>query len=78
MYINSYSPQGIGKAKSAMEAARAKKSKLMTSQKEENECLSEMDEWMPGQESRPTSDKVPQSREEKVCCSSDQISSELK
>ncbi|XP_052771525.1 cilia- and flagella-associated protein 43-like isoform X3 [Mya arenaria] len=53
----SYSPTGLGKAKSAMEAARAKKSKLMTSQKEENDVIQGMPEWEPERGTRPTSEK---------------------
>lgn len=65
-YSWNYTPSGIGKAKSAMEAARAKKSRLMTSQKEENEHLSNMADWTPEDFLRPGSDRVPQiSREEK-------------
>lgn len=60
-----YSPTGIGKAKSAMEAARARKSKLMSAQKEEDETLHKMDDWVPGKTSRPSSDKKPVTREEK-------------
>lgn len=66
--LSSYTPTGIGKAKSAMEAARAKKSKLMVSQKEENEFIQTLPEWAPGDEVRPSSDKVPpMSRQDKVC-----------
>ncbi|XP_060599927.1 cilia- and flagella-associated protein 43-like [Ruditapes philippinarum] len=62
----SYTPTGMGKAKSAMEAARAKKSRLMTSQKEENEHLARMTDWTPEDIMRPASDKMPpMSREEK-------------
>ncbi|WAR21242.1 CFA43-like protein, partial [Mya arenaria] len=56
-YSWNYSPTGLGKAKSAMEAARAKKSKLMTSQKEENDVIQGMPEWEPERGTRPTSEK---------------------
>jgi DNA-directed RNA polymerase subunit F len=66
-HFYSYTPTGMGKAKSAMEAARAKKSRLMTSQKEENEHLARMTDWTPEDIMRPASDKMPpMSREEKV------------
>ncbi|XP_052225547.1 cilia- and flagella-associated protein 43-like isoform X5 [Dreissena polymorpha] len=56
-YTWNYTPTGLGKAKSAMEAARAKKSKLMTSQMEENEHIVGMQEWTPDRESRPMSER---------------------
>ncbi|XP_053407637.1 cilia- and flagella-associated protein 43-like isoform X4 [Mercenaria mercenaria] len=65
-YSWNYTPTGSGKAKSAIEAARAKKSRLMTSQKEENEHLANMADWTPEDIMRPSSDKIPpMSREEK-------------
>ncbi|KAL4232016.1 Cilia- and flagella-associated protein 43 [Mactra antiquata] len=62
----SYTPTGIGKAKSAMEAARAKKSRMMSSQKEENDCIANMSEWTPDDYGRSSTDRPPLvSREDK-------------
>ena len=66
-FVSSYSPTGIGKAKSAMEAARAKKSKLMTSQKEEDEKIQNMADWSPDQEEADDSRAPLMSREDNVC-----------
>ncbi|XP_033756153.1 cilia- and flagella-associated protein 43-like [Pecten maximus] len=50
-----FTSTGIGKAKSAMEASRARKTKMMTIQKDEEEALGNMTDWVPSVGSRPTS-----------------------
>ena len=49
-----------------MEAARAKKSKLMTSQKEEDEKIQNMADWSPDQEEADDSRAPLMSREDNV------------
>jgi len=50
-----------------MEAARAKKSKLMSSQKEESDYMQGLSDWIPGEDIRASTDRVPlQSRQDKV------------
>ena len=50
-----------------MEAARARKSKLMTSQKEEDERVINMPDWSP-QEDKGADREQLISREDRVCC----------
>ena len=66
LYIHSFSSTGIGKAKSAMEAARAKKTKLMSMQKAEEEVIKEMTDWAPPHISRPVSG-IENAQDERVC-----------
>lgn len=54
-YCWNFTSTGIGKAKSAMEASRARKTKMMTIQKDEEEALGNMTDWMPSAGSRPAS-----------------------
>ncbi|XP_021355562.1 cilia- and flagella-associated protein 43-like isoform X2 [Mizuhopecten yessoensis] len=54
-YTWNFTSVGIGKAKSAMEASRARKTKMMTIQKDEEEALGAMTDWMPSVGSRPVS-----------------------
>lgn len=48
-----------------MEAARAKKTKLMSSQKEEDEKLQNMADWSPGDDTSTSGEPV-MNREERV------------
>ncbi|CAC5420249.1 unnamed protein product [Mytilus coruscus] len=61
-YSWNYSSSGIGKAKSAMESARARKTKLMQGQKDEDEVVRKMSDWVPPlRSSRPASAEMDQS-----------------
>ncbi|XP_063433249.1 cilia- and flagella-associated protein 43-like isoform X6 [Mytilus trossulus] len=61
-YSWNYSTTGIGKAKSAMESARARKTKLMQGQKDEDEVVRKMSDWVPPLRSdRPVSAEMDQS-----------------
>ncbi|XP_076101522.1 cilia- and flagella-associated protein 43-like isoform X12 [Mytilus galloprovincialis] len=61
-YSWNYSSTGIGKAKSAMESARARKTKLMQGQKDEDEVVRKMSDWVPPLRSdRPVSAEMDQS-----------------
>ncbi|CAG2236908.1 CFAP43 [Mytilus edulis] len=61
-YSWNYSTTGIGKAKSAMESARARKTKLMQGQKDQDEVVRKMSDWVPPLRSdRPTSAEMDQS-----------------
>ncbi|XP_052100384.1 cilia- and flagella-associated protein 43-like isoform X4 [Mytilus californianus] len=61
-YSWNYSSSGIGKAKSAMESARARKTKLMQGQKDEDEVVRKMSDWVPPfRSSRPASADMDQS-----------------
>lgn len=61
-----FTSSGIGKAKSAMESARARKTKLMQGQKEEDEAVRNMPDWVPPlRTSRPTSAEVDQTDKER-------------
>ncbi|KAL3863237.1 hypothetical protein ACJMK2_005002 [Sinanodonta woodiana] len=61
-----YATPSIGKSKSAVDHARAKKTRLMSIQKEEQEYLKRMEDWSPTHISRPTSGTAIISQEEKV------------
>ncbi|CAC5420248.1 unnamed protein product [Mytilus coruscus] len=66
-YSWNYSSSGIGKAKSAMESARARKTKLMQGQKDEDEVVRKMSDWVPPlRSSRPASAEMDQSEKERA------------
>ncbi|VDI25945.1 Hypothetical predicted protein [Mytilus galloprovincialis] len=66
-YSWNYSSTGIGKAKSAMESARARKTKLMQGQKDEDEVVRKMSDWVPPLRSdRPVSAEMDQSEKERA------------
>ncbi|XP_063433248.1 cilia- and flagella-associated protein 43-like isoform X5 [Mytilus trossulus] len=66
-YSWNYSTTGIGKAKSAMESARARKTKLMQGQKDEDEVVRKMSDWVPPLRSdRPVSAEMDQSEKERA------------
>ena len=53
--FKSFSQRGAAKAKSAVESARARQTKLMATQKAENKFLADFVEWLPQSDSRPSS-----------------------
>ena len=65
--IISFTSTGVGKAKSAMEAARARKTRLMQIQKDEDEVVRNFPEFSAISSSRPVSGEITQA--EKVKCS---------
>ena len=51
----SFSQRGVAKAKSAMESARVRQTKLVSMQKTENTAVADFPDWSPPSESRPSS-----------------------
>nr|XP_034327595.1 cilia- and flagella-associated protein 43 isoform X6 [Crassostrea gigas] len=64
-YSWNFTSTGIGKAKSAMEAARARKSRLMQIQKDEDEVVRNYPEFSAPSASRPVSGETTQAEKEK-------------
>ncbi|KAK3096042.1 hypothetical protein FSP39_022384 [Pinctada imbricata] len=64
-YSWNFTSTGVGKAKSAMEAARARKTRLMQLQKDEDEVVRNLQEWTQPEPSRPVSGEQQLTRHEK-------------
>ncbi|XP_062576681.1 cilia- and flagella-associated protein 43-like isoform X2 [Saccostrea cucullata] len=64
-YSWNFSSTGIGKAKSAMEAARARKTRLMQIQKDEDEVVRNFPEYTAPSTSRPVSGEITQAEKER-------------
>ncbi|XP_048745697.2 cilia- and flagella-associated protein 43-like isoform X3 [Ostrea edulis] len=76
-YSWKFSSTGVGKAKSAMEAARARKTRLMQIQKDEDEVVRNFPEYSPPSNSRPVSGEITQAEKERRALEKAQESDEI-
>ena len=70
--VLSFSQRGAVKAKSAVESARERQTRLMATQKAENKSLGDFNEWSPAADSRPSSgmfetDLIFKKKKKKTC-----------